>query len=929
MNNNMTEYKIEKPKIDKRKYEFIILDNKMEVLIIYDEDTNMSAASLSVGVGYNNDPKEYQGLAHFLEHMLFMGTKKYPDEHYYHKTITETGGNANAHTMSNNTTYYFQTINEHYLKCLDLFVQFFIEPLFNKDSIKREINAVNSEYEKNITHDGIRVSSILKSFVKNDHPYYNFGIGNKTTLEKPNIRKELLKFYDRYYSANQMKLVVLANKKVKDHIIKIFNKVKNKNIKHTEIKSLPFSSTNNSNGLCKNLIKVFPIADNNTLEIQWQIPILDKKYKPALYLSHLLGHESEGSIYYFLKEHNLCISLFSSVFDEDNTFRLFGISIILTEEGFKHVPAIIDCVYKYINMISKMKNAATIYEEERLSNQLSFDYSITGQKIDYVSSLSMNMLKYKPTKIISGVYMLNKYNDLAKQEIQKLLKYMTKKEAIIIISSKTYKKITNKTEKYYNVKYNNYLSPTTFGKEFNKNTLNYNPKLPEKNIFIPNKKYLHMRKPSGLSMSKIPLQLDLPDLPKSEIWYKYDDVFKIPKVMCELVLYNDEFYKKTENVILLSLYLSIIDNRINSKMYYANKINSGYSFGISSDNINISFSGYLGGIENIVDLYINTFLNIVIEEKEFNIAKYEMNNNLKNFIYQPPYLVAEDYFQEKLYNINYTREELTDSLKILKFKDIQKPKGYFLEKCKMRSFFYGNINKNIIHRIEEKFIQFCSTPAYMEKHKKFNLLENGEQHTYIQKAINTEETNNLIYLYFEVGKIIKKVTKDWDINSLCLSLLSIFINEKFFSQLRTKEQTGYVVKSFVVNFPDERGYVSGIVFMIQSPHIYPNDLRKRIKKFIVESYTELKKLPDKEIDILKNTLKVKLNRKFESQYDEFDFMMDEITSGEYAFDYISLLTNKIKKIDKYVLTNFYKKYMLDKNTRKIRILEMYKYKKID
>ena len=75
----MVEVKL--PKIDKRKYKIITLDNNLDVLIISDKETEMSAASVCVNVGYYLDP--IPGLAHFLEHMLFMGTKKYPQENYY------------------------------------------------------------------------------------------------------------------------------------------------------------------------------------------------------------------------------------------------------------------------------------------------------------------------------------------------------------------------------------------------------------------------------------------------------------------------------------------------------------------------------------------------------------------------------------------------------------------------------------------------------------------------------------------------------------------------------------------------------------------------------------------------------------------------------------------------------------------------------
>ena len=90
------------------------------------------AAALCVGVGYHSDPESLQGLAHFVEHMVnmlikstffhflfsakvFMGSRKYPGESAFDQFIAKSGGNNNAFTESETTTFYFTT-QERYLK---------------------------------------------------------------------------------------------------------------------------------------------------------------------------------------------------------------------------------------------------------------------------------------------------------------------------------------------------------------------------------------------------------------------------------------------------------------------------------------------------------------------------------------------------------------------------------------------------------------------------------------------------------------------------------------------------------------------------------------------------------------------------------------------------------------------------------------------
>lgn len=72
---------------DKREYRGLLLDNGLKIILISDPTTDESAAAMNVNVGSMQDPWELQGLAHFCEHMLFLGTDKYPIENDYDKVV--------------------------------------------------------------------------------------------------------------------------------------------------------------------------------------------------------------------------------------------------------------------------------------------------------------------------------------------------------------------------------------------------------------------------------------------------------------------------------------------------------------------------------------------------------------------------------------------------------------------------------------------------------------------------------------------------------------------------------------------------------------------------------------------------------------------------------------------------------------------------
>eukprot|EP01083_Nonionella_stella_P178746 632454_1 len=91
--------KIIKSETDKdRDYRVITLQNGIKACLVSQKDADKSAACLNVHVGSLSDAREKFGNAHFLEHMLFLGSEKYPDQGYYHNFLGAHGGSSNAYT---------------------------------------------------------------------------------------------------------------------------------------------------------------------------------------------------------------------------------------------------------------------------------------------------------------------------------------------------------------------------------------------------------------------------------------------------------------------------------------------------------------------------------------------------------------------------------------------------------------------------------------------------------------------------------------------------------------------------------------------------------------------------------------------------------------------------------------------------------------
>ncbi|KAI0062244.1 hypothetical protein BV25DRAFT_1804109 [Artomyces pyxidatus] len=173
---------IQKSEQDDREYRVIRLDNGLQAVLVHDAKADKAAASLDVAVGHLDDPDDMPGLAHFCEHLLFMGTEQYPKENEYSEFLAKNNGHSNAFTAASNTNYYFSVGPSALSGALARFSGFFHSPLFAPSCTMRELNAVDSENKKNLQNDIWRIYQVSKSLSKPGHPWSKFGSGNKQSL---------------------------------------------------------------------------------------------------------------------------------------------------------------------------------------------------------------------------------------------------------------------------------------------------------------------------------------------------------------------------------------------------------------------------------------------------------------------------------------------------------------------------------------------------------------------------------------------------------------------------------------------------------------------------------------------------------------------------------------------------------------------------
>ncbi len=386
------ELEILSPTLAQRQTAKLRLRNGLEVYLISDPEVKQSAAALAVEAGSWDNPIEYPGMAHFLEHMLFMGTAAYPDEGEYMPYIFENGGLVNAYTAEDRTVYMFSINNEAFEGALDRFSHFFIDPLFQQSSINRELHAVDQEHAKNIENDAYRQYMVFKETGNPQHPNAGFSCGNADTL-KGIPQEEMKKWYREHYSADKMHLVVTSSLPI-DELIEVtvndFSAVPNNHIETASYPPNMFSE--NQRG---NILYIKPVKDLKILSMVWELPTdlaTDQEGQIGRLLSYILSSGSKNSLLGLLKRQHLANAIQVAEDLMSKTNKLFCVDIELSDKGIEQVNTVITYFFETLARLKKTGIPRYVFNEVEKISEIQYQYQARANAFDYVQKTASELV---------------------------------------------------------------------------------------------------------------------------------------------------------------------------------------------------------------------------------------------------------------------------------------------------------------------------------------------------------------------------------------------------------------------------------------------------------------------------------------------------------------------------------------------------------
>lgn len=876
------------PKNDKLTYNTTTLKNNLRIFFVETKESNISSATMYVGVGSRDNPKDLDGLAHYLEHMLFMGSDQYPGETFFQKKVLNNGGSTNAYTADNHTQYYFH-VSEGFNDVIKIFSRFFIKPIFDVKYVEKEVSAVDSEHNKNIGSDGWRSMYLSGKFFI-DGINDRFNTGNKETLlgdavnKNPEIlRERLVDFYNKYYSADKMILFISHNHiddKFISHIEKLFEEVPSHDTLYTkniaQFKELVDEYE---------IIKIKTINENNYLSIKWLIDGSDKFNDKQLYpygsdvLSRILGHESDGSLYYILVKLGLIIDIMAGVDDKYDTNCIFSIEMKLTDKGYKHMEDILYIIDSYIGYLTyideKTPDMFNDFSEE--NNQIALLHVATVDTFDGLSVCQYYADVYNNYNVdlhyLPICSLLIDSKNIRHTHFKKILELLRLNRAKVLITSALIddSKFTE-YDKYYDVKYNHQQMPINKSMQSRMSKIKFT--LPPINIYIPRNNNMQI---IDTIAPKDPAYTQIASNNNNIYYVKRGNTYNTYTISGAIFITLDAMKQSNPTKTLaILIYMQYIEKLIQSELYLLSMAKISISVVPGKDSLVITMLGYDSdtGIDYIFEKILNYYWNLHTN-KDIDIDTYchiyeDIKTEMQNYQYAEPFTqissefksMINDYYptNEQMYMFlhQFSPKNMNNEKNEINYKSFKKYCVGLISQGFVTGVFGGSINMKKINRIIN-FIDTIIKPSNEDK-MIINIPKNklSTKHIKYNKNPNNKETAIGYGLY--IGNMREKIDSfEWTREKPMCMLLEGYISGKFSASVRTEKQIGYVALSAMLNVNKKYDSDVYLVFILQSTR---TDLEKIVEEYVdKQMLADIMDISNEEFETMKNSIIRQLNEK--------------------------------------------------------------------
>ncbi|MCP8900476.1 insulinase family protein [Gilvimarinus xylanilyticus] len=884
---------------DPRAYQTLTLDNGMRVVLISDPSIEVAGASLSVGVGSYQNPKEIPGLAHYLEHMLFLGTEKYPEPNSFQAFVQQNAGYSNAYTSTDHTNYFFQ-VNQSVLdEALDRYSDYFKSPTFDPQYSNKERHAVDSEWSMGRTQDG-RIINRLRGVTANpDHPAHQMSVGNLETLtDQPGmpLYESMLGFYNRYYSADLMNLVIFGKQPVEQLQAlaqKHFASIENKSVKRPQVKETGLTQSQMGQHIfyqpqkpTRQLLVEFPIMDNSD---QWAV-------KPNQYLANLISSEEPGTAAQILREKgwvdNFTVSVQPDYYGADG---MLSVNISLTEAGLNQQDNIIAAVMSYIDLIRQQGVDEVYYREYKAMLEKQFADIQVPKPMNQAVHFSSAMFTTPVNHLIDAYYTFDHFD---RDAIKNVLEQLTIERARIWHINPNASVDTDIP--YYKGQYSVRDVTAQELSRWRGLAADYEFLLPEENDLF-----------SSDIVSVVPATIEKPTLIVEqsgiEAWLAHSMHHQSEQGYVQVMFNTDLPDQNAKNQVMSDLINRVFSLQTTALRDKAGRAGIGMGIERPRGNHAFTLSGYSEKHGLLLQRLLQRWQSMDISQQEFAIAFKGYMDWLDGRKKADP---NRQLFTEldRLMSIpSWTDSEYRDAAQAITLEELNRYQDDLLNKNRVRIFAFGNYRQENVEEFAD--ITLAALPENWQKRDRYKSgYVTPQANDVTESELTTEHNDNaLLHAYYSPEQSLNTGAR--------LLMLNSVFNQAFYTKLRTEDQVGYIVGSTI----DRIGDYWGLVLYTQTTNTALEDLAGRYQAFIDGYAAQLADIEPEVFDSLRDSVIAQVNQAPENFYEDYPRFLNDFYRGNDQFDTRDRLVQAIGETDKAQVVDLYERLMVEHQAQQVTV----------
>lgn len=880
---------------DNRTYRLIALDNGLEVMLVSDPTAEKSAAALSIGLGAASDPDEYPGMAHYLEHMLFMGSEKYPDPDGFMAFTSEHGGMSNAYTGLELTNYMMTVNNDALGEALDRFSRFFSSPLLDPVYIDKEKNAVNAEWSMRREQD-FRITYRLARKLLGNHPANRFQIGNLESLSdktEGGLHTATVGFFQKYYSANLMKASVIGARSL-DELEALattyFGDIPNKEVAKPEITApLDFQSAGGKR------IRYLPKDDTRELRFDFIIDNNNDLYdtKPSEYLAYILGSEMPDTPAVRLRDLGWVSSLAVNADPARyGNYGLFTFSAQLTPEGLGHREAITAMLLGYLEMLRE-EGVDDRYAEEfgtSLKNRFRF-----LEKIDdfsYAHQLTRAMQTYPSRFAVEAPY---RFTGFDKEAVAAVLAQLVP-ERLHVWEIDQQQPVSDALY-FYDGEYAVEALNLPDQAAMKQRSASYALKLPAQNRLLPERFDI-------TTTSAVPqLAVDEDGL---TIWLQGSAAFSdLPRGYTQLYLNSPLRQKSVDAAVMLVLWSDLYGLQQTALINEAGIAGMGLNLGLD-EGLRLSLSGFTDKQPQLLNQAL-AGLRVDPSDQALSQAKDRFLRGLDNRQRELPFRQLGRTLSSLTRTGFYDESSLRTAVEGVTVARFNQFVEDLLRTALVRVYLFGNYDPafaaGLADAIREALPQ-NRIPAHYVRERVYS--PKPEQTLVYQGDLPVED----------LGMMLLYASPESSMDNEARGLvLASHLRNRAFDTLRTEEQLGYAAGGLTTTLQDH----PMIGFYIQTPVKAPVAMLSRFERFASEYQQMLMALTEEQFQNLKSGVLTQLTEPPTNLSDEASPFVSDWNRERYDFRSRTDLIAAVENVSREDIQDYYRRTVLADHPSRILI----------